>query len=124
MKQKKQTTKNMLLFTSIIFNFVLIGACLNGYVMIKNDGLMPVKASFSTPKSNPVDGVHFFYENKSSVNYWLLSDIIHLGKYGTASIGDVLLIIPSLTYILTSIYIVYKNIRFKRHFRASRKVLK
>jgi hypothetical protein len=85
------TKREKVLLKSVCFLFIFtIGAIFNMQAVMNNDGMMPMYVD--NPYSFSKDDMHFTFTNKSDVNLFLLTDIIHLPLTNSySSIGDVLL---------------------------------
>jgi len=70
--------------------FYIVGMFMNFRVIVSNKGMMPVQGNYLTVGYEQTH-FNYSYENRSSVPYWYLSDIIYVGNWIICSIGDITL---------------------------------
>ena len=82
------TKREKVLLMSVAFLFLFtIGAIFNIQAVMNNKGMMPMYVN--NPYSFSADDQHFTFTNKSDVNLFLLTDIIHIPLTNSySSIGD------------------------------------
>ncbi|MCK9370196.1 DUF5317 domain-containing protein [Candidatus Dojkabacteria bacterium] len=104
-KQKQINRLKALLAVVSIFVICLFGGLMNGLAILENDCKMPVLAL-----AEYTTDTHQGFTNKSTVNFYYLTDIIPIQHY-MVSIGDIFLIS---SILLLFLLIGYVSLQYKR----------
>jgi len=88
MKLKRITKREKQLIYAIFFLFLfIVGSIMNLTVKLANNGMMPVYTA--DKKFDYIDDEHFTFQNKSKINLFYFTDIIHIPLVdGYISLGD------------------------------------
>lgn len=94
---------------AVLFLILLLGSALNRTAIEENNGKMPVLTS-----SDYETKTHFSFQDPEEINYYVLSDIIYIGKK-IYSVGDVLLLVGFLFLLLFFILMAIGTNNYFKH---------